>query len=152
MYISTNTLTQNSTWKNAARNYTKSERFSLRTDTLRVLRSCQQYKSCPQCRIDVGPTALVRPHALDSAAAAPRRTPCLARSQLMTSQWKPTNTVLIGHRSEYLCGYLWILLHRPLVLTYDFDLQSPASFYSPIHIQKAAHNFTRKAQFKNRVD
>jgi len=25
-------------------------------------------------------------------------------------------------------------------------------FYSPIHIQKAVHNFTRKAQFKNRAD
>ena len=62
------------------------------------LSTTHELENCLQSRIEVRPTALPRPRALDSAAASgllrPRHTYRRASSQMMTSQWKPTTTAV----------------------------------------------------------
>ena len=76
---------------------------------------------------------------------------CRARSQLMTSQWKPTTTVTIARRSiSCACNTYFLHCPWPLTLTYDLDFVSPSSYSHDWHVQKSR---TVKDQLvKNRLE
>ena len=80
------------------------------------------------------PTALPRPCTLDSAAAAPRRSPRRASSKPSTSQRKPTATAIsipVGRRSRYSCS------------THLFELTSDRNFQSPARAMVTTHKHAK---------
>jgi len=106
-----------------------------RTNIVDVYRlNSETIKNCPPLRIEVIPTELPRPHALNSDAS----------SQLMTSLRKPTTISSITAANHYWQNseiehrLVHTLMHRLLTCDLDF-LSRPAMVMTHIHAENEGH-------------